>query len=333
MEMTVEQKRALALAAARARLAQPSQMPSADIDPETGQPFDPSIPTKMARAREAERAAGAKARETTTERVMDVAGKLYDESKLAGLAPEVSPLMGLFETSGAAMASTKLAASPVATVAGKVASVATSPLRAGKQMLGELASETTKKAYQIGKEGTTAMREAWKAGKEEGLPASERGMSAIAKYFKRFYPEQNMADVEKAINMTKQEGGVWDIARKAQEAERKIATINPRSNWAFPENASLVLPETMQVQPGGLTLEAARRAGQEATWFPNALTLTNVLSKPSTFASLASPRLQANLAYGAGRTADIVKRSPRLTSSDLYNLGLLSPRIKSMYEE
>lgn len=299
-----------------------------EIDPETGRPFDPSLPTRMALERERKRGATAKAQQSTASKVADVIGKVYDESKLAGLAPEISPLMGLFETTGAAMTGAKL--SPMISA----------PFKATGQVLGELASDTTKTAYKIGREGTEAMRTAFKSGKAEGLDEADRGISGIAKYFKRFYPDQNMADVNKAVDMSKREGGVWDVAQKAREAEAKIAQINPRSNWSFPENAALVLPKEQQVKAGQLTEDLARRTGKEATWLPNAVTLAKVLGKPTSAGSLASPRLQANLAYGAGRASnlmgkggDLIGTFPRLSDSELYALGLLSPRIRNSYEE
>ena len=306
-----------------------------EIDPETGRPFDPSLPTRMALERERKRGELVKSQQSTASKIADVIGKVYDESKLAGLAPEVSPLMGLFETTGAAMTGAKL--SPMI---GKAANIATMPLKATGQVLSELASDTTKTAYKIGKEGTEAMRAAFKSGKAEGLDEADRGLSGIAKYFRKFYPEQNMADVNKAVDMSKRKGGVWDVAQKAREAEAKIAKINPRSNWSFPENAALVLPKEQQVKAGQLTEDLARRTGKEATWLPNAVTLAKVLGKPTSAGSLASPRLQANLAYGAGRASnlmgkggDLIGKFPRLSDSELYALGLLSPRIRNSYEE
>jgi hypothetical protein len=313
----------------------PASQAGVEIDPETGRPFDPSLPTAMALERERKRGEAAKLKQGRVSRAAEMVGKFYDESKLAGLAPEINPLMGLFQTTGAAMTGAKLTP-----MIDKAATLASTPFKAAGQILGETMSDTTKAAYNIGEKGTPAMREAWKAGKAEGLDQADRGLSGVAKYFKRFFPEQNMADVNKAVDMSKEAGGVWDIAKTAREAEAKIAKINPRSNWSFPENAALVLPKSEQVKAGELTVSGAKQAGKEASWLPNAITLAKVLGKPSSAASLVSPRLQANTAYAMGRTknllgrgGDLMGRLPNLSDAELYTLGLLSPRIRNPYEE
>lgn len=60
------------------------------IDPETGRPFDPSIPTKMGLA-----ANNRVVPFNTGANVTDVLGKLWDASKLQGLVPEMTPMGSL----------------------------------------------------------------------------------------------------------------------------------------------------------------------------------------------------------------------------------------------
>lgn len=59
------------------------------IDPETGRPFDPSIPTKMGLA-----ANNRVVPFNTGRNITDVLGDLWDASKLAGLTPEFAPVGG-----------------------------------------------------------------------------------------------------------------------------------------------------------------------------------------------------------------------------------------------
>lgn len=59
------------------------------IDPETGRPFDPSIPTKMALD-----ANNRVVPFNTGKNITDVLGDLWDASKLAGLTPEFAPIGG-----------------------------------------------------------------------------------------------------------------------------------------------------------------------------------------------------------------------------------------------
>jgi hypothetical protein len=308
-----------------------------DIDPETGRPFDPQIPTKMAQARSAEANAAYNAAnpQSMTSKAFEALGNAWDASKLAGLTPEVAPLGGAFRTSAAyTMANlpkVQQAGTVAANVASKAANVATYPIKAAGQILGETASDFVKKAYQIGKGGDKQLASAWRQGKAAGLPADEKGLSAVGNYFRAFFPEANVSDIAKAKDMSKQAGGVWDVAKKAQEAEAKMAQISPRYNWSLPKDATLVLPENLQVSPNTLGWNQAFRAGQEATWLPSGKTFVDVLKNPRTFPSLISPRLEANLGYGIGAGerigGQLYNQLPQLTDADLYNLSLLSPRI------
>ena len=230
-----------------------------DIDPETGKPFDPQIPTKMAQARSAEAQAAYNLAnpQSTTSKVLESLGNAYDASKLAGLAPEVNPLGGAFQTSAAYTMANLPKVKQAGDVVGKVASASAVPFKAAADIIGETASDFVKKAYQIGKGGDKTLASAWRQGKAAGLPAEEKGLSAVGNYFRAFFPEANVSDIAKAKDMSKQAGGVWDVAKKAQEAEAKIAQISPRSNWTLPKDATLVLPENLQVSPNTLGLAAA----------------------------------------------------------------------------
>ena len=211
-----------------------------------------------------------------------------------------------------------------------VANVAAAPFKAAGQIVSETASDFVKKAYQIGKGGDKNLASAWRQGKAAGLSADEKGMSAIGNYFRAFFPESNVSDIAKAKDMSKQAGGVWDVAKKAQEADAKIAQISPRSNWSLPKDATLVLPENLQVSPQNLGFTQAFKAGQEATWLPSGKTFVDVLKNPRTFPSLVSPRLEANLGYGIGAGqrigGNVINQLPSLTDADLYNLSLLARR-------
>jgi hypothetical protein len=310
------------------------------IDPQTGAQFDPQIPTQMALQQnaEAQRAYNQANPQSMTSKMLEGVGKLYDESKLAGLAPEVSPLMGAFNTSAAATMAGSAPARAITSGAGKIANVASTvasaPFKAAGQIVSETASDFVKKAYQIGKGGDKNLASAWRQGKAAGLSADEKGMSAIGNYFRAFFPESNVSDIAKAKDMSKQAGGVWDVAKKAQEAEAKIAQISPRSNWSLPKDATLVLPENLQVSPQNLGFTQAFKAGQEATWLPSGKTFVDVLKNPRTFPSLVSPRLEANLGYGVGvgsryanKAGQLYNQLPNLTEADVYNLSLLAPRL------
>jgi len=308
-----------------------------DIDPETGRVFDPDIPTRMSlqRSADAQRAYNEANPKSRTSKALNVLGNLYDESKLAGLAPEVTPLMGAFNTP---LASTIAKSAPVRAISSgaekavdTAVKIGSAPFKAAGQIIGETASDFVKKAYQIGKSGDKNLASAWRQGKATGLKADEKGMSAIGNYFRAFFPESNLSDIAKAKDMSKQAGGVWDVAKKAQEAEAKMAKISPRSNWSLPKDATLVLPENLQVNPQNLGFTQAFKAGQEATWLPSGKTFVDVLKNPRTFPSLISPRIEANLGYGIGSSqrigGNIYNQLPSLTDADLYNLSLLAPRI------
>lgn len=327
------------------------------IDPQTGAQFDPQIPTTMSSgqatmsqpktdllSRAAQTISGGKygtmqdlvyGGETPDPSFLGRAGQIYNQSGLQGMTPEVNPLMGAFNTSAAYtlgnLPQVAKAGTAVGNVASKAANIATAPVRAAGQIIGETASDFVKKAYQIGKGGDKQLASAWRQGKAAGLTPDEKSLGAIGNYFRAFFPEANVSDIAKAKDMSKQAGGVWDVAKQSQEATAKIAQINPRSNWSLPKDATLVLPERLQSTGANLGWTNAFKAGQEATWLPSGKTIVDVLKNPRTFPSLLSPRLEANLAYGIGSGqrvgSNIYNQLPQLTDADLYNLNLIAPRV------
>jgi hypothetical protein len=246
-------------------------------------------------------------------------GQIYNQSGLAGIAPEVYPVSGVTQ-----LPSGKLASN----IGSRAAKVANMPISAIKTIAGELAPASMKGGYEVARSKNPLYVKEWSLGKVEGLSADEiaKAKSGIANYFKAFFPEANKADVSKATSMSKQAGGVWDIAKKAQEAEQKVAQIGGRYNMSFPSDATLVLPQNIQAAQSGMTAANARRIGQEASWFPNLITAKDVMKNPLHFAGIASPRINTNLGYAGGKIENAYQMIPRLSDEDLLNLGLLAPR-------
>lgn len=318
-EYTLEQQQAIAIAEASARAAQSEQA-------QNGYAYTGDIPTPMGSNKPTQSNwYDFGYAHTAPAGIGEMLSNALDASKLAGLAPEVMPIGGVARIP---------ASQKVAQAGSAAANVVGMPFRAVAQVAKEILPESTQSAYQIGKQYTKPLSQAWSEGKKAGLPIGSEKSSAIANYFKAFFPSANQADVSKATSMSKQAGGVWDIAKKAQEAEQKVAQIGGRYNMTFPQNANLVLPEARQVGANGISLSQARQAGKEATWLPSTpLKLIDTaasLLHPSTgipFALSTSPRLQANAAYMLGRGQNLARQVP-LTAEDLINLSLLSPRLQ-----
>jgi hypothetical protein len=317
-ELTLEQQQAIALANARAREAQ--------AQPKVGYEYTNDIPTPIGSTKQTpSNWYDFGYAHTAPASYGEILSNAWDASKLAGLAPEVLPIGGF---------SRLPAAQKVAQAGSTAASVAGMPLKSVAQIAKEILPESTQTAYQIGKQYTKPLAQAWSEGKRVGLPVGTEKSSAIANYFKAFFPQANQADISKATSMSKQAGGVWDVAKKAQEAEQKVAQIGGRYNMTFPQNANLVLPEARQVGEKGISLAQAGRAGKEATWLPSTplklIDMAASLFHPTTgipFALATSPRLQANAAYAVGRGQNLARQIP-LTTEDLINLSLLAPRLQ-----
>jgi hypothetical protein len=250
---------------------------------------------------------------------MNKLGKAYDASKLAGLAPEVYPVGGAMQIPAGRLASN---------VGGKVADVANMPINAVRSILKEIAPTTMKGGYEVARSKNPLYTREMNIGKAEGL--SKEARNGIANYFKAFFPSANKADVTKATSMSKEAGGVWDVAKKAQEAEQKMTQVGGRYNMSFPQDATLVLPEAvMAARSNAMTANKAREIGQQATWLPNLFTLRDITKNPLRMLGAASPRLNTNLGYLAGKTENAYQTIPRLSDEDLLNLSLLAPRLNN----
>jgi hypothetical protein len=247
-------------------------------------------------------------------------GQIYDQSGLAGIAPEVYPVGGITQ-----MPVGKLASN----VAARVGNVANMPISAVRSIVGELAPASMKGGYEVAKSKNPLYTKEWSLGKVEGLSKEEiaKAKSGIANYFRAFFPQANKVDVSKATSMSKEAGGVWDVAKQAEEAERKMAQVGGRYNMVLPSDASLVLPQNVQAAQGGMSAAKARRIGQEATWFPNLITLKDITRNPLRILGATSPRINTNVGFAGGKIENAYQMLPRLSDEDLLNLGLLAPRL------
>lgn len=316
-ELTLEQQQAIALANARARATQETQ-------PKIGYSYTGDIPTPIGSNKPTESHwYDFGYAHTAPASTGEILSNAWDASKLAGLAPEVYPVGGVTQ-----MPSGKLATN----IGAKAANLVNMPISAIKSIAGELAPASMKGGYDIARAKNPLYTKEWNLGKVEGLSPEDlaKAKNGIANYFKAFFPNANKADISKATSMSKEAGGVWDIAKKAGEAEQKVAQVGGRYNMTFPQDATLVLPEAVQSsQQAGMTAAKARQLGKEASWFPNLITLQDIVKKPLHFTGLASPRLNANLGYLGGKTENLYQRLPIMSDEDLLNLGLLSSRLQN----
>jgi hypothetical protein len=205
------------------------------------------------------------------------------------------------------------------------------PIGAARSVISELAPTSMRGGYEVAKAKNPLYTREFNLGKVEGLSPEDlaKARSGIANYFRAFFPNANNIDVSKATSMSKEAGGVWDVAKKAAEAEQKMAQVGGRYNMTFPKDATLVLPQNVQsAQQAGMTAAKARQIGKEASYFPNMITLQDVVKKPFKLAGLTSPRINANIGYLAGKGENAYQMIPRLSDEDLLNLGLLSTRMK-----
>lgn len=253
--------------------------------------------------------------------VMDTLGKAWNASKLEGLAPEIYPVGGVTQ-----LPSGKLASN----VGARAAKIVNMPISAVKSIVGELAPASMKGGYEVARSKNPLYTKEWSLGKVEGLSPEEiaKAKSGIANYFKAFFPQANKADVSKATSMSKEAGGVWDIAKQSAEADKKVAQVGGRYNMSFPQDATLVLPQNVQKSlESGMTAAKARKIGQEATWFPNLTTAREIIKHPLRVTGLASPRINTNIGYAGGKIENAYQMIPRLSDEDLLNLSLLAPRL------
>jgi hypothetical protein len=316
-ELTLEQQQAIALANARARAAQAQnqEQPRYEYTGDIPTPMGSNKPTPsnwydFGYAHTAPASYG------------EILSNAWDASKLAGLAPEIYPVGGVTQMP---------VGKSLSNIGAKASQVVNMPISAVKSIVGELAPTSMKGGYEVAKAKNPLYTREFNLGKVEGLSADDlaKARSGIANYFKAFFPNANKADVAKATSMSKEAGGVWDVAKKAAEAEQKMAQVGGRYNMTFPQDATLVLPQNVQsAQQAGMTAAKARQIGKEASWFPNMITLQDVVRKPFKLAGLTSPRINANLGYLAGKGENAYQMIPRLSDEDLLNLGLLSTRMQ-----
>lgn len=252
--------------------------------------------------------------------VMDTLSKAYSASKLEGLAPEIYPVAGATQIPAGKLTSN---------LGARAANIVNMPISAIKSIASELAPASMKGGYEVARSKNPLYTKEWSLGKVEGLSPEEiaKAKSGIANYFKAFFPEANKVDVSKATSMSKEAGGVWDVAKKAQEAEQKMAQVGGRYNMVLPSDASLVLPQNVQAAQSGMTAAKARKIGQEATWFPNLITLKDITKNPLRILGATSPRINTNIGYAGGKIENAYQMLPRLSDEDLLNLGLLAPRL------
>lgn len=313
-ELTLEQQQAIALANARARAAQSQEQPRYEYTGDIPTPMGSNKPTQsnwydFGYAN------------TSNPSYGQILSNAFDASKLAGLSPEILPIGGIPKNVG----------STLSNIGSKASQIVNMPIGAARSVIGELAPTSMKGGYEVAKAKNPLYTREFNLGKVEGLSPEDlaKARSGIANYFRAFFPNANKVDVSKATSMSKEAGGVWDIAKKAAEAEQKMAQVGGRYNMTFPQDATLVLPQNVQsAQQAGMTAAKARQIGKEASYFPNMITLQDVVKKPFKLAALTSPRINANIGYLAGKGENAYQMIPRLSDEDLLNLGLLSTRMQ-----
>jgi hypothetical protein len=315
-EYTLEQEQAIALANARARAAQ------AQSQEQPRYAYTGDIPTPMGSNKPTQSNwYDFGYANTSNPSYGQILSNAFDASKLAGLSPEILPIGGIPKNVG----------NTLSNIGSKASEIVNMPIGAAKSILGELAPTSMKGGYEVAKAKNPLYTREFNLGKVEGLSAEDlaKARSGIANYFRAFFPNANKVDVSKATSMSKEAGGVWDVAKKAAEAEQKMAQVGGRYNMTFPQDATLVLPQNVQsAQQAGMTAAKARQIGKEASYFPNMITLQDVVKKPFKLAGLTSPRINANIGYLAGKGENAYQMIPRLSDEDLLNLGLLSTRMQ-----
>jgi hypothetical protein len=324
-EYTLEQQQAIALASARARAAQ-SQEPARYA-------YTGDIPTPITAQQQATPDNSKLVNFLSGGRSGNWEQYLYNNEPPANTTlGKVGQLLDAFGIQGlTGVPPVGQVGSGILTVGSKAANVINMPVNAAKSIIGELAPSSMRGGYEVAKAKNPLYSREFNLGKAEGLSAEDiaKAKSGIANYFRAFFPEANKVDVAKATSMSKEAGGVWDVAKKAAEAEQKMNRVGGRYNMTLPKDATIVLPQSIQsAQQAGMTAAKARQIGKEATWFPNLITLQDVVKKPLHFAGLASPRINANAGYLAGKGENAYQMLPRLSEEDLLNLGLLAPRLQ-----
>jgi hypothetical protein len=269
-------------------------------------------------------------------------GNLWEASKLEGLAPEVNPIGGVASmpiTKTAEMTAVGLAnAAKNSTIGQKLGAILSKMGEAGKglaQLPAELTPSNVKSGYAIGRADTPYLSKQYAIGKAEGMPEGEGLGDGVKNWLKAMFGENaNINEVNKAKDMS---SGYKDVLA-AQLLENKAKQLGGRGNYTLPSNASIMLPEELQVKPGQFTGTNARRIGNEATWFPNAATLGDVLkTKSHLIGLLSSPRINTNLGYATGKGVSAASKAidmlPQASLEDLINAGILDARTMNKGEQ
>jgi hypothetical protein len=282
----------------------------------------------------------APAKSPTGKPITDVIGNLWDESKLSGLAPEVSPIGGATRIGGyrgiqavnkAGNAIEDIVAAAKGSTIGQKLGNALKELgdtaKGIAQIPQELMPSNIQNGYALAKAKSPYLFREFAAGKLEGMtPEAEAHAkkSGVFNYAKAIFGQDiNKNEAENAKNYA----DVWKQKALADELMKKAQGVGGRGNYTLPENASLMLPEGVQVSPGQFTGNAARQIGNEATWFPNAATLGDFLkTKSHLLGVLSSPRINTNLGYAAGKIGNAYEMLPQASVEDLINAGLLDAR-------
>ena len=272
--------------------------------------------------------------------ITEALANLWDESKLAGLAPEVSPLGGATRIGGyrglesvnkAGNAIEDVVAAAKGSTIGQKLGNALKTLgdtaKGVAQIPQELMPSNIQNGYALARAKSPYLSSEFAAGKLEGMtPAAEAHAkkSGVFNYAKAIFGQDiNKNEAETAANYA----DVWKKKALADELMKKAQEVGGRGNYTLPENASLMLPEGVQVSPGQFTGNAARQIGNEATWFPNAATLGDFLkTKSHVLGVLSSPRINTNLGYAAGKVVNASDMLPQASVEDLINAGLLDAR-------
>lgn len=331
-ELTLQQKQAIAIAQARARAADMNPVPEkGDLSGYTPAPDHNKFVEFISGGKSPTWESFLYNNETPDPTTLGKIGQIINGIGLEGLSG-ISPV-GQLESAVTAVGSNIPNIMPIL-------SKSSALLEPAKQIAKETAKTDLTKGYQVGRHGAPAVREAWAAGKKEGLPAGEEKASGVENWIRSMFGKNaNENEVRAAQDMS---SGYKDVLA-AQQRTEQAKNMFPRMNMQLPSTESVMLPADILKAKKGLSVEAAHRAGQEATWIPStpvkAFDLLSTILHPASapvVLPLSSPRVQANLGYLAGRTISGAEKAaqgatklnqmlPEASLEDLFKYGLLSP--------
>ena len=265
---------------------------------------------------------------SVSEKIGDTLSNAWEASKLEGLAPEVSPLMGLSRVGGyRAIKGLNTATNAVedaikagagstygqklGNVLSTAGNVVASPLKSAVQLAGELVPESMKGGYQVARAKNPYISQQFKAGKAEGMTdkalEEERKNSGVINYAKAIFGKDiNINEAEKA----KDYADVWKQKALADALMEKAQSIGGRGNYTLGSDASIMLPEGVKLAENSMTGSRARQIGNEATWLPRMIDLLKNKSFGAKAIGIASPRIQTNIGYVAGKGKNAAEMLP-----------------------